>query len=156
MRWLVSSTFSTVSILINSTRNPLKRTSSYETFCWKSCRQTTLPDDSNEPLGSPFPLHSIRIEEWGFDQFWMPVIAGLCFLPLFIIAVYFLNQLPQPNEGDVADRSKRSVMNSSQRWAFFRTFLPAMMMLLLVYFFSDRLPGFSRQLHAGNTQGNRL
>ena len=86
----------------------------------------------------------------------MPVIAGLCFLPLFIIAVYFLNQLPQPNEVDVADRSKRSVMNSSQRWAFFRTFLPAMMMLLLVYFFSDRLPGFSRQLHAGNTQGNRL
>ena len=78
---------------------------------------------------------TIRIEEWGVDQFWMPFVAGLCFLPLFIVAVYFLNQLPQPSEGDIADRSKRSVMNSSQRWAFFRTFLPAMMMLLLVYFF---------------------
>ena len=38
---------------------------------------------------------TIRIEEWGVDQFWMPFVAGLCFLPLFIVAVYFLNQLPQ-------------------------------------------------------------
>ncbi|MAE31789.1 MAG: hypothetical protein CMO43_09420 [Verrucomicrobiales bacterium] len=73
--------------------------------------------------------------ERGIDQFWMPVVAGLCFLPLFIVAVYFLNQLPQPSAADVADRSKRSVMNSSERWKFFRTFLPAMLMLLLVYFF---------------------
>ena len=71
----------------------------------------------------------------GIDQFWMPAIAGLFFLPLFITAVWLLNQLPQPNAEDIADRSKRDVMNSSQRWAFFRTFLPAMLMLLLVYFF---------------------
>jgi len=71
----------------------------------------------------------------GIDQFWMPVISGLFFLPLFVVAVYLLNQLPQPSAADVADRSKRSVMTSSERWAFFRTFLPAMLMLLLVYFF---------------------
>ena len=71
----------------------------------------------------------------GIDQFWMPVVTGLFFLPFFMGAVWLLNQLPQPNAGDIADRSKRSVMNSSQRWAFFRTFLPAMLMLLLVYFF---------------------
>jgi len=71
----------------------------------------------------------------GLDQFWMPVVAGLFFLPLFIVAVWLLNQLPQPSAEDIADRSKRSVMNSSERWAFFRTFLPAMLMLLLVYFF---------------------
>ena len=71
----------------------------------------------------------------GIDQFWMPVIAGLFFLPLFVVAVYLLNQLPQPSAADVADRSRRSVMNSGERWAFFRTFLPAMLMLLLVYFF---------------------
>ena len=71
----------------------------------------------------------------GIDQFWMPVVTGIFFLPFFMGAVWLLNQLPQPNAGDIADRSKRSVMNSSQRWAFFRTFLPAMLMLLLVYFF---------------------
>ncbi len=71
----------------------------------------------------------------GIEQFWMPVIAGACFLPFFIMAVYLLNQLPQPSAADIADRSKRSVMNSSERWKFFRTFLPAMLMLLLVYFF---------------------
>lgn len=71
----------------------------------------------------------------GIDQFWMPVVTGLFFLPFFMGAVWLLNQLPQPNAGDIADRSKRSVMNSSQRWAFFRTFLPAILMLLLVYFF---------------------
>ena len=54
----------------------------------------------------------------GIDQFWMPAIAGLFFLPLFITAVWLLNQLPQPNAEDIADRSKRDVMNSSQRWAF--------------------------------------
>ena len=73
--------------------------------------------------------------ERGIDQFWMPVTAGVFFLPLFIVAVYLLNQLPQPSEADIANRSKRSVMTSSERWAFFRTFLPAMLMLLLVYFF---------------------
>ena len=74
----------------------------------------------------------------GIDQFWMPVIAGLFFLPLFVVAVYLLNQLPQPSAADVADRSRRSVMNSGERWAFFRTFLPAMLMLLLVYFAAAR------------------
>ena len=71
----------------------------------------------------------------GIDEFWMPMVSGLFFLPLFFLAVWLLNQLPQPNTEDITDRSERSVMNSAQRWAFFRTFLPAMLMLLLVYFF---------------------
>ena len=53
--------------------------------------------------------------ERGIDQFWMPVTAGVFFLPLFIVAVYLLNQLPQPSEADIANRSKRSVMTSSER-----------------------------------------
>src|ERR1044071_4306115 len=34
---------------------------------------------------------------------WMPAITGLHFLPLFLLAVWMLNQLPGPSESDVAD-----------------------------------------------------
>ena len=69
------------------------------------------------------------------DQFWMPSVTGLCFLPLFVISVWLLNQLPQPDAADIEARVERTTMGGSQRWQFFRQFLPEMLLLSTVYFF---------------------
>jgi len=38
---------------------------------------------------------------------WMPAIAGFHFLPVFLVSVWLLNQLPRPNTADVAERVGR-------------------------------------------------
>src|SRR6266516_6031766 len=40
------------------------------------------------------------------SESWMPAIMGLHFLPLVLIAVWMLNQLPRPTESDIAARSE--------------------------------------------------
>ena len=69
------------------------------------------------------------------DQFWMPFVTGLCFLPPFLLAVWLLNQLPDPSAEDIAARVERTTMNRGQRWQFIRQFLPAMLLLVITYFF---------------------
>ena len=69
------------------------------------------------------------------DQFWMPCATGICFLPPFVGSVWLLNQLPQPDADDIAARVERTTMGGSQRWQFFRQFLPEMLLLSTVYFF---------------------
>jgi len=66
---------------------------------------------------------------------WMPAIVGLHFLPLFMIAVWMLNQLPGPSESDVAARSERQTMSGADRMAFIRQFLLGMVLLCISYFF---------------------
>ena len=66
---------------------------------------------------------------------WMPAIVGLHFLPLFLIAVWMLNQLPGPSESDVAARSERQTMSGADRMAFIRQFLLGMVLLCISYFF---------------------
>ena len=69
------------------------------------------------------------------DQFWMPCATGICFLPPFVGSVWLLNQLPQPDAADIEARVERTTMGGSQRWQFFRQFLPEMILLSTVYFF---------------------
>jgi hypothetical protein len=66
---------------------------------------------------------------------WMPAVVGLHFLPLFLLAVWMLNQLPRPSEADVAARSARQTMSSADRLAFVRQFLFGLLLLCLAYFF---------------------
>ncbi|MED5401880.1 MAG: DUF5690 family protein [Planctomycetota bacterium] len=69
------------------------------------------------------------------DQFWMPFVTGLCFLPPFLLAVWLLNQLPDPSAEDISARVEMTTMNRGQRWQFIRQFLPAMLLLVITYFF---------------------
>ena len=71
----------------------------------------------------------------GVSEFWMPATVGAIFLIPFMLAVYFLNQLPLPSEADVTSRSKRTVMDSGDRMAFIRQFLTGIILLLVLYFF---------------------
>jgi len=69
------------------------------------------------------------------SESWMPAIMGFHFLPLFLFAVWMLNQLPRPSESDVAARSKRQTMTAADRLAFIRQFLLGLALLCLAYFF---------------------
>jgi uncharacterized protein DUF5690 len=69
------------------------------------------------------------------SESWMPAIAGLHFLPLFLLAVWMLNQLPRPSDADVAARSRRQTMTATDRLAFVRQFMLGMVLLCVSYFF---------------------
>ena len=71
----------------------------------------------------------------GVTEFWMPAAVGGLFLIPFVIAVYFLNQLPDPSPEDISSRSERTVMDRGSRSVFFRQFMGGMIMLLVLYFF---------------------
>ncbi|MBN2475938.1 MAG: hypothetical protein JXB62_15105 [Pirellulales bacterium] len=66
---------------------------------------------------------------------WMPAVTGLCFLPAYLLAVWMLNQLPEPDLQDVAARVRREPMTAAERLAFVKRFLPGLLLLLVVYFF---------------------
>ena len=69
------------------------------------------------------------------NESWMPAITGLHFLPLFLLAVWMLNQLPRASVSDVAARSERKTMTGADRLAFVRQFLFGMVLLCVAYFF---------------------
>ena len=69
------------------------------------------------------------------SESWMPAVTGLHFLPLFLLAVWMLNQLPRASVSDVAARSERKTMTSADRLAFVRQFLFGMILLCVAYFF---------------------
>ena len=73
--------------------------------------------------------------ESGVEQFWMPATVGAIFLVPFFLSVFLLNQLPPPDEEDVASRNKRSVMDGKGRMAFVKKFLIGLILLLVLYFF---------------------
>jgi len=73
--------------------------------------------------------------ESGVPDFWMPVAIGAIFLLPYMVAVFFLNQLPLPSEEDETSRNKRTTMDSQDRMIFLKQFLLGMLMLMLLYFF---------------------
>ena len=75
------------------------------------------------------------IDTAGLSEAWMPAAVGLIFLPLFLLAVWALQQLPPPSAEDEAARVRREPMNGKQRLAFLREFAPGLAALTGLYFF---------------------
>lgn len=68
------------------------------------------------------------------DQFLMPALIGGAALPLLLLLGYSLNRLPQPDEHDIASKSKRETLNGKQRRELFRTYMPMLTLLLAANF----------------------
>ncbi len=66
---------------------------------------------------------------------WMPAVAGFHFLPVLLVSVWVLNQLPRPNAGDIEARAGRAPMKGADRLAFMKKFAPGLAMLCVGYFF---------------------
>ncbi len=68
-------------------------------------------------------------------EFWMPFAVGLLFAPIIALSTWFLAQLPPPDAADIAARNARREMDSTDRLAFIRAFLPGLTALFIAYFF---------------------
>lgn len=75
------------------------------------------------------------VQSHGVNEFWMPFVTGLLFLPLFLVSAWMLDQIPQPSRQDAAERVRREPMNAAHRLAFVRHFAWGLLPLLVVYFF---------------------
>ena len=76
------------------------------------------------------------------NQFWMPFATGAVFLLPFLLSVFLMNQIPQPDDEDVDQRVEREPMDREHRWAFVRKFLPGLILLIVAYFFLTAYRGF--------------
>ncbi len=69
----------------------------------------------------------------GVDIYWMPALTGLCFLPLFVLAVGMLHSLPAPDSIDNQQRAERQPMSVEDRWEFVRSQWSVLWPLLIFY-----------------------
>jgi hypothetical protein len=69
------------------------------------------------------------------SEAWMPAVTGLHFLPIFVGAVWLLDQIPGPSRDDVIARTERVTMDGAERMRFVKRFLPGLVMLFVGYLF---------------------
>jgi hypothetical protein len=75
----------------------------------------------------------LRLLQHGVSEGWMPFLAGLLGLPLFLGSVWILSQLPPPGPADVAVRGLREPMGPDQRRRFLVEFGLGLIPLLTAY-----------------------
>ena len=71
----------------------------------------------------------------GVSEFWMPFLTGLVFIPPLLLSTWLLSKIPEPDEKDIAMRTKRVPMNVRQRWAFFMNYATGIVFLVLLFVF---------------------
>ncbi len=69
------------------------------------------------------------------DESWMPFVAGLHFLPPFVVFVWMLAQLPRPTQQDAVLRQPRESMDAARRMAFLREHWQGLLLLVVAYLF---------------------
>jgi len=69
----------------------------------------------------------------GVDQFWMPFLTGLIFVPPLLACVALLERLPPPDAADLDARGVRLPMSASERGRFLRRFLPGLALVIVCY-----------------------
>ena len=63
----------------------------------------------------------------------MPVTTGFLFVPLLLLCVYLLGQIPPPDDRDIAQRARREPMLKEHRIAFFRRHWVGVLGLIIVF-----------------------
>ena len=75
------------------------------------------------------------MQTWHVGQFWMPAATGCLFMPLLLVSVWVLSQLPPPNARDEAERVKRLPMTRVERADFLKAYWPGLFAIVLAYIF---------------------
>lgn len=79
---------------------------------------------------------------WGVEEYWMPFLTGLIFMPLLFISVYALSLIPEPNQEDEALRCKRQPMSNKDRWQLFSQYWFGLTVLILAFLLFTGLRDF--------------
>jgi hypothetical protein len=69
----------------------------------------------------------------GVTEAWMPFVAGGLFIAPLLSFVWMLSRVTPPDASDVAARSARVPMTSSDRWRMFRHYAFGLSLLIVVY-----------------------
>jgi hypothetical protein len=97
---------------------------------FKDVGRAVLAGDSIPLFGIPLP------NPWPpLDEFWMPAATGILFLPGFVLAVWLLDQIPEPSAADAAARTERQPMPAARRREFLRAYFPGLLLLVIAYVF---------------------
>ncbi len=84
------------------------------------------------------------------SEIWMPFVAGLLFIPVFFISIYFLNLLPPPSRADEALKTKRLPMTKQERHSFFMKYVVGLVPLIFLYMvltaYRDFRDNFAREI----------
>ena len=75
---------------------------------------------------------SVMLQGWA-NEYWMPAMTGLLFVPLLVICVAGLSIMPPPSAEDQRLRVARAPMDGAARRAMFMAFAPGMIGLVAVY-----------------------
>ncbi len=73
------------------------------------------------------------IDQYHVPEFWMPFATGALFVIPLLLAVWALEQIPEPNHEDETLRTKRIPMDGKMRIAFFRRFALGIIGLVFIY-----------------------
>jgi Family of unknown function (DUF5690) len=76
------------------------------------------------------------------SPFWMPAAAGALFLPLALIAIWVLSELPPPSAADEAARVRRAPMDRAARAAFIADYGLGIGLLVATYVLATALRDF--------------
>lgn len=73
------------------------------------------------------------MDTFSISEYWMPFTTGLVFIIPFLISVWCLELIPPPSQADQELRTKRAPMNAMQRKRFFFSFLPGIVVTIIIY-----------------------
>jgi len=82
------------------------------------------------------------ITDHGVAETWMPAATGAIFFPVFILAVWLLDQIPDPTDEDKRTRVERRPMDAAERRAFLKRFAVGLVPLFGVYIASTAYRDF--------------
>jgi Family of unknown function (DUF5690) len=79
---------------------------------------------------------------FGVPVVWMPAATGALFIPLLLVSVWVLAQLPPPNAADEAARVRRVPMDGAARRSFLREYGLGILLLVLTYVLTTAIRDF--------------
>ena len=91
------------------------------------CASFILSSGVVKSVGSWF-LNTLHV-----SPFWMPAATGAVFLPVLLVSVWMLGQLPPPTPEDEAARVRRAPMSARERAAFLGAYAPGVVLLVVSY-----------------------
>ncbi|MEO8470598.1 MAG: DUF5690 family protein, partial [Chryseolinea sp.] len=98
------------------------------------------------------------MRDWGVSEMWMPFATCCVFLLPLLLFLFLLDKLPPPSKLDESLRTKRLPMNTSERMAFIKTFLPGVVLFtgayMLLTIFRDFRDNFSAEVWKSLGYGN--
>jgi hypothetical protein len=73
------------------------------------------------------------MRDWGVSELWMPFTAACIFTVPLLVFLWLVDKIPPPSSLDEALRTKRRPMDHADRKQFLGTFLPGIILFVLVY-----------------------